>query len=91
MSNFDQTRPADRHRLPIGVDYKASRLVGRTVMSEADEFRLYAEETIRWASDCTDVKEKLVLMGLARTWLQAAGRSDSPWIAEELPPEHRAA
>jgi hypothetical protein len=76
----------------VGVAYKASRLVGRTVMSEADEFRLYADETIRWASDCTDPTEKLVLMSLAGTWLDAADRgSDSRWIVKGLPPEHWAA
>jgi hypothetical protein len=36
-------------------------------MSEADEFRQYADETIAWARDCTDPKEKLVLISLART------------------------
>jgi hypothetical protein len=46
-------------------------------MSEADEYRQYAEETMRWVGDCTDPKEKLVLISLARTWLQAAGRDDS--------------
>jgi hypothetical protein len=46
-------------------------------MSEADEYRQYAEETMRWISDCTDPKEKLVLISLARTWLRAAGRGDS--------------
>jgi hypothetical protein len=60
-------------------------------MSEADEYRRYAEETINWASDCTDPNEKLVLMSLARTWLRAAGRSDSPVVAKEPPPGHCAA
>jgi hypothetical protein len=46
-------------------------------MSEADEYRQYAEETMRWVSDCTDPKEKLVLISLARTWLQAAGGDGS--------------
>jgi hypothetical protein len=60
-------------------------------MSEASEYRQYAEEAMRWVSDCTDPKEKLVLISLARTWLQAAGRSDSrgglalpsAWLADE--------
>jgi hypothetical protein len=46
-------------------------------MSETDEYRQYAEEAMRWISDCTDPKEKLVLISLACTWLQAAGHSDS--------------
>jgi hypothetical protein len=66
-------------------------LVGRTVTSEADEYRQYAEETMRWVTDCADPKEKLVLISLARTWLQAAGRGDcrgsvalpSAWLADE--------
>jgi hypothetical protein len=59
-------------------------------MSEADEYRQYAEETMRWISDCTDPKEKLVLISLARTWLRAAGRGDrrdgvalpSAWLSD---------
>jgi hypothetical protein len=66
-------------------------LVGRTVTSEADEYRQYAEETMRWVTDWADPKEKLVLISLARTWLQAAGRGDcrgsvalpSAWLADE--------
>jgi hypothetical protein len=58
-------------------------------MSEADEYRRYAEEAIRWADDCTDPKVKPVLISLARTWLQALGRSDSPVVIKALPPEHR--
>jgi hypothetical protein len=46
-------------------------------MSETDEYRHYAEEAMRWITDCTDPKEKLVLISLACTWLQAAGCSDS--------------
>jgi hypothetical protein len=61
-------------------------------MSEASEYRRYAEEAMRWVSDCTDPKEKLVLISLARTWLQAAGRADSrgglalpsAWLADEV-------
>jgi hypothetical protein len=61
-------------------------------MSEANEYRQYAEETMRWVSDCADPKEKLVLISLARTWLQAAGRGDSPggvalpsaWLTDEV-------
>jgi hypothetical protein len=60
-------------------------------MSEAGEYRRYAEETRNWASDCADPKEKLVLISLARTWRQAAGRSDSPVVAQEPLPGHCAA
>jgi hypothetical protein len=60
-------------------------------MSDADEFRQYAEEAMGWVNNCSDPKEKLVLMSLAHTWLKAAGRSDGPWIVKGLPPEHWAA
>jgi hypothetical protein len=60
-------------------------------MSETDEYRRYAEETMGWASECTDPKEKLVLMSLACTWLRASGRSDSPVVIKALPPEHMSA
>jgi hypothetical protein len=53
-------------------------------MSEADEYWQYAEETMRWVSDCTDPKEKLVLISLARTWLRAAVRSDSLVVGSRL-------
>jgi hypothetical protein len=60
-------------------------------MSEADEYRQYAEEAMRWVSDCKDPKKKLVLISLVRTWLRAAGRSDSPVVGKKPAPEHRAA
>jgi hypothetical protein len=60
-------------------------------MSKADEFRQYAEEAMRWARNSTTAKEKLVLINLARTWTQAAERSERPVVVKDLPPEHRAA
>jgi hypothetical protein len=60
-------------------------------MSKADEFRQYAEEAMRWARHSTIPKEKLVLIDLARVWIQAAERSESPIVVKSLPPEHRAA
>jgi hypothetical protein len=47
-------------------------------MSEADKFRQYAEEALRWAVKSTTEKERLSLMGLARTWTQAATASEHP-------------
>ena len=47
-------------------------------MTEASEFRRYAEEALRWAEKSTTEKERLSLMELARTWSQAA-------YADELP------
>jgi hypothetical protein len=50
-------------------------------MSEASEFRQYAEEALRWAQNSTTEKEKLSLMELARTWSQAAYASERPMPA----------
>jgi hypothetical protein len=47
-------------------------------MSEASEFRQYAEEALRWAQQSTTAKEKLSLMELAHTWSQAAYASEHP-------------
>jgi hypothetical protein len=46
-------------------------------MSEADQFREYAQEALQWASGSTIEKEKRTLLELARTWSQAALESDS--------------
>jgi hypothetical protein len=47
-------------------------------MSEASQFRQYAEGALRWADQSKTEKEKLTLIGLARTWTQAATASDMP-------------
>jgi hypothetical protein len=56
-------------------------------MSDADEFRQYAEEAMRWARNSTTYKEQLVLVSLARTWTQAAERNEHPGVVKEVPPE----
>jgi hypothetical protein len=58
-------------------------------MSEADQFRQYAQEAMRWARQAKTEKEKRALLELARTWLQAALESDST-VVNVSPPEHRA-
>jgi hypothetical protein len=75
----------------VDVGHKASRSVGESVMSKADEFRQYAEEALRWARYSTSPNEQLVLINLARTWTQAADRNEHPVVVQALPPEHRAA
>ena len=45
-------------------------------MSQADQFRQYAEEALRWAYQSKTEKNKQALILLARTWTQAAQRSD---------------
>ena len=49
-------------------------------MSEASQFRQYAEEALRWAVQSTTEKERLSLMELVRTWTQAATASEPPPI-----------
>ena len=41
-------------------------------MSMADEFRQYAEEALRGAERSETSEEKQALIGLARTWTEAA-------------------
>jgi hypothetical protein len=60
-------------------------------MTKGDEFRRYAEEAMRWARHSTIPNEKVNLLNLARTWTQAAERSEHPVVVKSLPPEHRAA
>jgi hypothetical protein len=45
-------------------------------MSKADQFRQYAEEAMRWARQSKTENEKQALLDLARTWTQAALRSE---------------
>jgi hypothetical protein len=45
-------------------------------MTKADQFREYAEETLRWSSQSTNEQEKKALIDLAITWTQAASLSE---------------
>jgi hypothetical protein len=58
-------------------------------MSKTDEFRQYAEEALRWADQSKTLKEKLALIELARTWMQAATASERP--VDYSPTDHRTA
>jgi hypothetical protein len=61
-------------------------------MSEANQFRQYAEEALRWAVKSTTEKERLSLMELARTWTEAATASEPPPVgANYSPTDHRTA
>jgi len=64
---------ADWHRLRTS----GGRASGSPPMSKADQFRQYAEEAMRWARQSKTEYEKLALIELARTWTQAAQRSDA--------------
>lgn len=45
-------------------------------MTEANEFRQYAKEALRCASEAKDENEKLNFVELANTWAQAAIASE---------------
>ena len=49
-------------------------------MSEASEFRQYADEALRWAATATTEKERRSLLELARTWAEAATMSENPML-----------
>jgi hypothetical protein len=49
-------------------------------MSEANQFRQYADEALRWAAKAATEKEKRSLMRLARTWAEAAVMSQNPML-----------
>ena len=55
-------------------------------MSEADQFRQYADEAMSWAIQSQTQKEKATLLELARTWMQAAIASDPPPIGVNYSP-----
>jgi hypothetical protein len=59
-------------------------------MSKAEEFRQYAEEAVRWACKSKTEQEKQAFMDLARTWTQAAVRSDRIVVVSGSTPEPRA-
>jgi hypothetical protein len=54
-------------------------------MSEADEFRQYAEEALRWAQKSTTENEKKALIDLSRTWMQAAVQIESTLFPSDKP------
>ncbi len=48
-------------------------------MSEDNQFRQYAEEALRWATESTTPEqEKRTLIELACTWAKAAAESERP-------------
>jgi hypothetical protein len=59
-------------------------------MSQADQFRQYAEEALRGAHQSKTEKNKQALIELARTWTQGALQSESTMVVHHSPPEHNA-
>src|ERR1700730_362845 len=72
VSNFVQTAAGKGRRLRS----KGRLAVRSASMSEADQFRQYAEEAKRWVRQSKTENEKQVLIELARTWTQAAAESE---------------
>jgi hypothetical protein len=59
-------------------------------MSEADQFRRYAQEALLWARQSKTEREKRALLELARTWAQAAVERERTVVVNDSPTEHRA-
>ena len=59
-------------------------------MSNAEQFRQYAEEAMRWACQSKTEKEKRALIELACTWTQAAVQSEHIFGVNDSAPEARA-
>jgi hypothetical protein len=60
-------------------------------MSEASEFRRYADEALRWAAQATTEKERRLLRELASTWAEAATMSENPMLVGVIHSPHRTA
>jgi hypothetical protein len=58
-------------------------------MSNADQFRQYAEDNLRWARRSTTEKEKMALLELANHWMQLAVQSEGTAAGMFSPREHR--
>jgi len=58
-------------------------------MSEACQFRQYAEEALRWVSESTTEEEKRTLTELACIWAQAALQSERIFGVDERLPSAR--
>jgi hypothetical protein len=83
------------YRLPplvgVGSAAKGGVIVQEGVaMSEADQFRQYADEALLWAAQSKTEKEKEALIDLARTWMQATLKSESTFVVNSSPLEARA-
>lgn len=75
----------------VGSAAKGGVIVQEGVaMSEADQFRQYADEALLWAAQSKTEKEKEALIDLARTWMQATLKSESTFVVNSSPLEARA-
>jgi hypothetical protein len=76
VNSLRQTAGADGHRLRGVEGAKKCAADQEAVMTEANQFRQYAEEAMHGSSKATSENEKLILTDLAYTWAQAALMSD---------------
>ena len=59
-------------------------------MSESSQFRQYAEEALLWVAQSKTEEEKQLLLGLVRTWIEAAVMSERIIVGVGSPQEVRA-
>ena len=59
-------------------------------MSESSQFRQYAEEALLWVAQSKTEEEKQLLLGLVRTWIEAASMSEHVSAVASSTPEPRA-
>ena len=55
-------------------------------MTTADQFRLYAEEAMRWARRSNNDRDHQALVELACTWTRAAAQSEGTMVIKDNPP-----
>jgi hypothetical protein len=55
-------------------------------MTKADQFRLYAEEAMRWARQSNNNRDHQALVELACTWTRAAAQSEGTVVIKDNPP-----
>ena len=80
MFDFEQIATVNGRRFPAygqTANTRRSPSSRGDVMSEADQFREYAQEALQWAGQSTIENEKRALLELARTWWEAALERDS--------------
>ena len=56
-------------------------------MSNADDFRQFADEAMHWAHQSKTEKEGLALVEIAQTWLRAAALREGVLFINAHPPE----
>jgi hypothetical protein len=89
--NFEQTAAVDWRRLRSnGGDDTRSLIIRRLPMSNAEQFRQYAEEALFWARQAKTEKEKQAYADLALTWTRAAVQSEHIFGLNDSAPEARA-